>query len=146
MKLLRGRPVVGHPGDILETLPDVPRPESSILPPVGVPVGAVGTAGAPPAATPHQLLPERDLAPALSFHLFLAVPGHQEAPGEDEEPSQVVLVQGTDPADEVSIQCHLGYERTQDHRGRPQTPMGAAGMGLRPSTFRHPYRGVMVTA
>src|SRR5918996_1894061 len=39
--------------------------------------------------------------------------GHQEPPGEDQETPEVVLVQVADLPDELTVEGHLGYERTQ---------------------------------
>jgi hypothetical protein len=60
------------------------------------------------------LLPVGDLAPALRLDSLDAVPRNQEAASEDQEPAQVVLVEQSDAAEEVMIEGHLGYERTQD--------------------------------
>ena len=91
------------------------------------------------APAPDVLLPVGDLAPAVRLVSLDAVPGYQEPPGEDQEPAEVVLIEQSDAAEEIMIEGHLGYERTQDRPPWDQAPPGAAGTAdVRPSTRRHP--------
>jgi hypothetical protein len=99
----------------------------------------VGTPRAPVAPAPDVLLPVGDLSPAVRLVSLDAMTGYQEAPGEDQEPAEVVLIEQSDVAEEITIEGHLGYERTQDRRPGGQAPQGAAGTaGVRPSTRRQP--------
>jgi hypothetical protein len=99
----------------------------------------VRTPRAAVAPAPDVLLPVGDLAPTVRLVSLDPVPGYQEAPGEDQEPADIVLVEQSDAAEKIMIEGHLGYERTQDHRPVDQAPPGAAGtVGVRPSTRRHP--------
>ena len=85
------------------------------------------------APAPDVLLPVRDLAPAVRLVSLDPVPGYQEAPGEDQEPAEVVLIEQSDAAEEIMIEGHLGYERTQD---RP--PVGSGSSGGRGNGRRSP--------
>src|SRR5436309_13514146 len=49
-------PLGRWPGAFWEVFADIPRPESPVLPPVGVPVGPVWALGALPTPTPDALL------------------------------------------------------------------------------------------
>src|SRR5437588_3318489 len=101
---------------VLRQLPaDVAGPEPPVLPPVGVPVGAVRAPRAVLAAAPDALLTVGDLAGALHVRAGIApLPRDQEPPDEDEEPAQVELVELAQLAHQVPVHRHLRGECPQE--------------------------------
>jgi hypothetical protein len=81
----------------------------------------MGTSGAPLPAAPDELLPKRHLPSSFSLRGGLSMAAHQEAAGKDQEAAKVVFIEATDPAEQVSVESHLGYERTQGL----QRPLGS---------------------
>jgi hypothetical protein len=120
-------------------LSDVPGAEPAALAPVGVPVGPVGASGAPTASAADVFLPIGDASTLRPLLLRLeAVPGDQQSPGEDQQAAEIVLIEGSYPAEQVSVKGHLGYERTQGAPGTLKRPSGprATGCGRRPAASR----------
>lgn len=128
--------------DLRKLLPDVPRSKLPAFPPVRVPVGSVG---APPAGRPaasDHLLAEGDLPPASGIGEAAAQigsqAGDQQPPGEDEQPSEVVLVEGSHLSDHLPVQRHLVYERTQADPRVKSDGWPRLGSHAVPETEKHP--------
>jgi hypothetical protein len=103
----------------------------------------VRTPGARGSTASDPLLAERDLSSGggcggLGFLVPLG-PGHQEAPDEDHQSPEVVLVQASDPPDQVSFERHLGYGDYPRPRARGRSGLGGHGPG--PPVLRRPSPG-----
>src|SRR5207237_8984510 len=90
-------------------------PGQAPFPPVGVPVGPVGAAGAAGHAAANGLPAIADLTGAAADYLVWAQPKvaalDEEAPDEDHQAPQVVLVEGADLPDEAAVEAHAGTLR-----------------------------------
>src|SRR5438445_1879412 len=92
----------------------VTRTKTSVLSPVGVPIRSVWTAGAPVFPAAHGFEAIRDLGVLRGAVLLETGPVavKEQAPHEDHEAPEVVLVQASDGADQLSFDRHDDPSRT----------------------------------